>query len=165
MGRIRNRAKLLMMILSFALLLLFCPPAATGGEDGASAAVVEAARERRHPVVEAAMALFSLPTAFPRAPSYWLKLSSFFKQGMGFFFTAPDLDFRGNGGVPKGAEEEGTAGEKVKEAVVKSKAAMEDSAKSAAKLAGEVVDMAAKNLKMTLSRTSSQQDDDDDDEL
>nr|GMC84586.1 uncharacterized protein LOC109227352 [Ipomoea batatas] len=101
---------------------------------------MEAVRKRRHPIVETAMALISLPTTFPDTSAYWTKLDSLIQKGRAFFFSPPNLDFRqGTEEAPK-AMEEGT-GEKVKEAVVKSvdksKATVEDSAKSAAKLAGE----------------------------
>nr|GMC82446.1 uncharacterized protein LOC109227352 [Ipomoea batatas] len=103
---------------------------------------MEAVRKRRHPIVETAMAMFSLPTTFPDTSAYWTKLDSLIQQGRAFFFSSPpNLDFRQgtDEDAPK-AMEEGT-GEKVKEAVVKSvdksKATIEDSAKSAAKVAGE----------------------------
>nr|GMC89295.1 uncharacterized protein LOC102581787 [Ipomoea batatas] len=117
---------------------------------------MEAVRKRRHPIVETAMALFSLPTTFPDTSAYWTKLDSLIQQGRAFFFfSPPNLDFRqGTEDEAPKAMEEGT-GEKVKDAVVKSvdksKATIEDSAKSAAKLAGETVGKATQKLKETLS--------------
>nr|GMC86554.1 hypothetical protein DM860_014299 [Ipomoea batatas] len=140
----------LIKIIALLIIIFFSHAVAGGGE----AEGMEAVRKRRHPIVETAMALFSLPTTFPDTSAYWTKLDSLIQQGRAFFFSPPNLDFRqGTEDAPK-AMEEGT-GEKVKEAVVKSvdksKATIEDSAKSAAKMAGETVGKATQKLKETLS--------------
>ncbi|CAH9118720.1 unnamed protein product [Cuscuta europaea] len=150
MGRHTLKIISLMMILVFSV-FYHAPTTGGGTADSASTAAggegAEAAlRKRCHPIVEAVMSLFSLPTTFPSTPSYWAKLHSSVRNGLGFFSIAPNLDFRAGGKA--GMREEERNGKKlVKEAVMKSKETVEDSAKSAARLAAEAVG----SLKKTMS--------------
>ncbi|OIT02711.1 PREDICTED: uncharacterized protein LOC109227352 [Nicotiana attenuata] len=111
------------------------------------------AKAQKTPIIETVKRMFSFPTTLPQtSTSYWSKLNSLVKQGKAYF-SPPTLDFR-DSQEAQGKEEEG-AGEKVKEAVIKSldksKEAMEDSAKSAAKLAGEAVQKTKNKVKRTFS--------------
>ncbi|KAI7985641.1 hypothetical protein LOK49_LG14G02298 [Camellia lanceoleosa] len=100
--------------------------------------------------------MFSLssttPPPTPRIwSSSWNKAQSLFNQLQAYFFP-PNLDFRGR----KEMESDGgAAGEKVKEAMAKSfgksRATVEDSAKSAAKFAGETLHTTADKVKKSFS--------------
>nr|XP_016491213.1 PREDICTED: uncharacterized protein LOC107810893 [Nicotiana tabacum] len=111
------------------------------------------AKSQKTPIIETVKRMFSFPTTLPQtSTSYWSKFNSLIKQGKAYF-SPPTLDFR-DSQEAQGKEEEG-AGEKVKEAVIKSldksKEAMEDSAKSAAKLAGDAVQKTKNKVKRTFS--------------
>ncbi|CAL5439306.1 unnamed protein product [Camellia sinensis] len=109
---------------------------------------------------ERVKAMFSLssttptptPTPTPRIwSSSWNKAQSLFNQLQAYFFP-PNLDFRGRKEVESDG---GAAGEKVKEAMAKSfgksRATVEDSAKSAAKFAGETLHITADKVKKSFS--------------
>ncbi|KAJ8557780.1 hypothetical protein K7X08_004546 [Anisodus acutangulus] len=102
------------------------------------------------PIIETVKKMFSFPTSFSQTPtSYWSKLESLFKQGKAYF-SPPTLDFRDSQEAQD--REEGVA---LKEAVLKSldksKATIEESAKSAAKLAGDAMQKTTNKLKRTFS--------------
>ncbi|MCD7470978.1 hypothetical protein HAX54_011235 [Datura stramonium] len=109
----------------------------------------------RTPIIETVKRMFSFPTnSFPQtSTNYWSKFESLIKQGKAYF-SRPTLDFRDSQEV-QAREETGAAGEKVKEAVLKSldksKAAIEESAKSAARLAGDAVQKTTNKVKRTFS--------------
>ncbi|CAN4098052.1 unnamed protein product [Withania somnifera] len=88
----------------------------------------------RTPIIETVKSMFSFPQT---STNYWSKFESFIKQGKGYF-SPPTLDFR-DSQEAQTREKGGAPGEMVKEAVLKSldkgKATMEESAKSAARLA------------------------------
>ncbi|WMV34939.1 hypothetical protein MTR67_028324 [Solanum verrucosum] len=107
------------------------------------------------PIIETVKKMFSFPTSFPQtSANYWSRFESLIKQGKAYF-SPPTLDFRDSQEAHARAEGGAAPGEKVKEAVLKSldksKAALEESAKSAAKLAGEAVQKTAKKMKRTFS--------------
>ncbi|XP_055830513.1 uncharacterized protein LOC129899537 [Solanum dulcamara] len=108
----------------------------------------------RTPIIETVKRMFSFPASFPQTPTnYWSKFESLIKQGKAYF-SPPTLDFR-DSQEAQARVEGGAPGEKVKEAVLKSldksKAALEESAKSAAKLAGEAVQKTTNKVKRTFS--------------
>ncbi|CAL5443614.1 unnamed protein product [Camellia sinensis] len=105
---------------------------------------------------ERVKAMFSLssttPPPTPRIwSSSWNKAQSLFNQLQAYFFP-PNLDFRRRKEVESDG---GAAGEKVKEAMAKSfgksRATVEDSAKSAAKFAGETLHITADKVKKSFS--------------
>ncbi|CAA0816135.1 Unknown protein [Striga hermonthica] len=107
--------------------------------------------ETKMPIIDAAKRLFSLPTSYD---CWILKLKSlFFWQAATPHFSPPNSQVGGEGWTG----EQGTT-EKVKEAAVKSldesKSAVEDSARSAAKLAEAAVEETIKKVKKTLSGKS-----------
>uniref|UniRef100_A0A3Q7GW19 Uncharacterized protein n=2 Tax=Solanum lycopersicum TaxID=4081 RepID=A0A3Q7GW19_SOLLC len=95
--------------------------------------------------------MFSFPQT---SANYWSRFESLIKQGKAYF-SPPTLDFRDSQEAQARAEGGAAPGEKVKEAVLKSldksKAALEESAKSAAKLAGEAVSKTTNKMKRTFS--------------
>ncbi|KAL3618131.1 hypothetical protein CASFOL_038452 [Castilleja foliolosa] len=109
---------------------------------------IQAYAESRMPIIDAAKALFSLPTAY----DCWIQKvrALFFRIGNPYF--PPPTSFGGREDERTGKQ--GTT-DKFKEAAVKSldksKATVEDSAKAAARLAEEAVDKTVKKLKRTLS--------------
>ncbi|XP_009616305.1 uncharacterized protein LOC107823796 [Nicotiana tabacum] len=110
------------------------------------------AKAQKTPIIETVKRMFSFPTTLPQtSTSYWSKFNSLIKQCKAYF-SPPTLDFRDSQEAQ--GKEEG-AGEKVKEAMIKSldksKEAMEDSAKSAAKLAGDAVQKTKNKVKRTFS--------------
>ncbi|KAI3463162.1 hypothetical protein Pfo_019825 [Paulownia fortunei] len=114
--------------------------------------------ESKLPIIDAVKSLFSLPTtkslfSLPTTSDSWiLKVKALFQQGWPYF---PPPNFEGGSGGDEGMMGNEGATVKVKDAVVKSldksKATVEDSARSAAKLADEAVDKTVKKLKKTLS--------------
>ncbi|KAK4719085.1 hypothetical protein R3W88_017423 [Solanum pinnatisectum] len=107
------------------------------------------------PIIETVKKMFSFPTSFPQtSANYWSRFESLIKQGKAYF-SPPTLDFRDSQEAQARAEGGAAPGEKVKEAVLKSldksKAALEESAKSAAKLAGEAVQKTTNKMKRTFS--------------
>ncbi|XP_015078704.1 uncharacterized protein LOC107022622 [Solanum pennellii] len=107
------------------------------------------------PIIETVKKMFSFPTSFPQtSANYWSRFESLIKQGKAYF-SPPTLDFRDSQEAQARAEGGAAPGEKVKEAVLKSldksKAALEESAKSAAKLAGEAVHKTTNKMKRTFS--------------
>ncbi|CAH9098351.1 unnamed protein product [Cuscuta epithymum] len=156
----RNKLKIVSLLAILVFSLFYHAPATGGGTAEESVSPVAgggegmaAVRKRCHPIVEAAMRLFSLPTTFPYTPaSYWAKLDSLVRNGLGFFSTAPNLDFRASGKAGIG-EEEGNGKKLVEEVIMKSKETVEDSAKSAARLAAEAVG----SLKKTMSSKKTEE--------
>lgn len=103
------------------------------------------------PIIETVKKMFSFPQT---SANYWSRFESLIKQGKAYF-SPPTLDFRDSQEAQARAEGGAAPGEKVKEAVLKSldksKAALEESAKSAAKLAGEAVSKTTNKMKRTFS--------------
>ncbi|KAM3308306.1 hypothetical protein P3S67_010050 [Capsicum chacoense] len=104
----------------------------------------------RTPIIETVKRLFSSPQT---STNYWNKFESLVRQGKAYFYP-PTLDFR-DSQEARAREERVATGEKVKEAVLKSldksKAALEESAKSAARLAGDAVQKTTAKMKRTFS--------------
>uniref|UniRef100_A0A5B6ZNY2 Uncharacterized protein n=1 Tax=Davidia involucrata TaxID=16924 RepID=A0A5B6ZNY2_DAVIN len=106
-------------------------------------------------------AIFSLPTTTITTSTS--KLKTLLNRARAYFFP-PNLDFRGSDEAKAEAEAEAEAnggggiGHKVKEAAVKSKATVEDSAKSTAKLAGETMQKTVNKVKQSLSGTGRDPD-------
>ncbi|XP_030971184.1 uncharacterized protein LOC115991548 [Quercus lobata] len=94
--------------------------------------------------------MFSFPKT--TSTSYWEKVKTLINLAHAYFFP-PNIDFRG-GDEAEANEASGGAGAKVKEAVTqslgKSKATVEDSAKTAAKIVGETVKNTKEKVKNSL---------------
>ncbi|XP_059299504.1 uncharacterized protein LOC132052140 [Lycium ferocissimum] len=155
----RNCSSLFLLLLLFIISFHYTIGSVGGGQEEEEKQFQEQQPhleegKSKPPIIEIVKTMFSFPTAFPQTPtSYWRKLETLFKQGKAYF-SPPTVDFR-DSQEAEGRDEGGAAGEKVKEAVLKSldksKEAIEESAKSAAKLAGDAVQKTTNKLKRTFS--------------
>ncbi|KAA8541534.1 hypothetical protein F0562_022686 [Nyssa sinensis] len=151
MDQISHKATTL--ILFFFIFLL-----AVGNEEKHNIEV-EVQGEKKTSAVEMLKTFFTFPiptttTSFPESRSRWSMVKTLINRAQAYFFP-PGLDFRG---IDETEACDGGVGEKMREAVVKSKAAAEDSAKSTAKLAGETVKKTVKKVKESLSDTEREPD-------